>query len=466
MKHYLAILSLLALALALLAACVDADADDDGDAGATDEPTPTADATAEITPTPEIDIDDMTWMDRGRFTILLAGSDEAEDRSGVRTDVMMVASINVETGHVALFGIPRNLGDVPLSDNVAEVMGVDVYTGMLKWLYGAAQDYPELAPNNEDPGLMAVKGAAEGLLGIPVDYYAMVDMVGFVELVDLLGGIEMDVTEPVTVRLLAADGSGWEQYQIQRGWQTLSGGEALAYARSRTGASDYARMRRQRCLVAATMDQAELTTLLRVFPDLVEAIRDNVHTNLPLEILPDLVMLRDDIRMDELLAVGFTPPDYILGRSSEGFNLPDVDLIQETVQSMINDPEGYLASSNTADPLADHCEPPAVPEPTTDFDLPEPTPAPEPTPTPEPSPTPEPTQTPQPTPTPEPTQTPQPTPTATPDPEPSPTPEPELTPTAEPAGDDTADPESEPTPTPETGPEPTPPPEDDEPEDE
>jgi anionic cell wall polymer biosynthesis LytR-Cps2A-Psr (LCP) family protein len=103
---------------------------------------------------------------------------------------MMVVTINTETGQTSVFGLPRNLGDVPLSSNVADVMGIDIYTGMLKWLYGEAQDYPELAREGEDPGLVAVMGAAEGLLGIPVDYYAMVDMNGFVALVDLLGGIE------------------------------------------------------------------------------------------------------------------------------------------------------------------------------------------------------------------------------------------------------------------------------------
>jgi LCP family protein required for cell wall assembly len=470
------------LTLILLTACTAVDVDDDGDegAGAATTPTPTLDADDDPTPVPEdddddgVDFDSLSWQERGRLTMLLAGSDAAEDRTGVRTDVMMVVSVDVDTGHVAMFGIPRNLGDVPLSDDVAEIMGRDEFTGMLKWLYGEAQNYPELAANGEDPGLMAVKGAAEGLLGIPVDYYAMVDMVGFVDLVDLFGGVEMDVVEPVTVRLFAPDGSGWEQYEIEPGWQTLSGGEALAYARSRTGASDYARMRRQRCLVAATMEQADLTTALRVFPDMVEAIRDNVQTNIPLEILPDLVMLRDDIRMDELIAVGFTPPDYLLGPSSEGFNLPDVEGIQRTVQEIINDPDSYRGSANSVDPLQDHCEPPAEPEPTTEFEFPTPTPAPdpqpEPDPTPTPAPAPDPTPAPQPDPTPAPA--PEPTPTPTPAPEPTPTPAPEPTATPVAAPDPTPvpqDPEEDTdeeaqqtsTPPPDDQPDPTPAPQDD-----
>ena len=459
-------LRLIAILISLFAfaACTAIDVDDEDGTGAAETPTPTADP--DPTPVPEdddedeIDIDSLSWQERGRLTVLLAGSDAAEDREGVRTDVMMVVSIDIETGHVALFGVPRNLGDVPLSDDVAEVLGTDTYTGMLKWLYGYAQQYPELAPGNQDPGLMALKGAMEGLLGIPVDYYSMVDMVGFIELVDHFGGVEIDVVEPVTVRLLAPDGSGWEQYEIEPGFQTLTGDEALAYARSRTGDSDYARMRRQRCLVAATMEQADLTTSLRVFPDMVETIRDNVQTDIPLEILPDLVMLRDDIRMDQLIAVGFTPPDYHAGRSSEGFNLPDVVAIQQTVQEIINDPDSYLDGAAAADPLEDHCAPPPEPEPTTEFEFPTPTPAPAPEQEPTPAPAPEPTATPAPeptpTPAPEPTPTPAPEPTATPQqeppPAPEPTPPPDPEPTPVPDDDSDADQQAAPTPAPEETP--------------
>lgn len=408
-----------------------ADSTPDTETTTTPEPDPT--------PTSEPDFSGMSWQERGRLSILLAGSDAAYNRAGARTDVMMVASINLETGQVALFGIPRNLGDVPLSDDVAEIMGFDVYTGMLKWLYGEAQDYPELAPQGQDPGLMAVKGAAEGLLGIPVDYYAMVDMQGFIEVVDLMGGLEIDVAQREQVLLMSPiEGEGWQQYDIQPGEQTLSGHEALAYARSRTGTSDYDRMRRQRCIVASAIDQSELTTLLRIFPDLTDAIRENVLTDIPLDILPDLVMLRDEIRMDELLAIGFTPPDYYLGPSSRGFNLPAVDRIRETVQRAIADPESFIEDGEGPQSIDDHCAPrpqPAV--------APTPTPAPEPTPTPAPTVTPEPTPTPTPEPTPAPTATPEPTPT----PAPTATPEPE--PTSTPA------PDSTPTPTPEPSPSPT-----------
>jgi LCP family protein required for cell wall assembly len=369
---------------------------------------------------------------------------------------MMVATVDLETGQVALFGIPRNMGDVPLSDDVAAVLGTSEYTGMLKWLYGHAQSYPELAPNGEDPGLVALKGAAEGLLGIPVDYYAMVDMQGFIDLVDLFGGVTIDVAQRVNVRLLSPiEGEGWRRYDIQPGEQTLSGEEALAYARSRTGNSDYDRMRRQRCLVAAAMDQADLTTLLRIFPDLTDAIREHLVTDIPMSVLPDLVMLREDVQLDQVLAIGFTPPDYVTGRSSQGFNRPAVDLIRQTVQDAINEPESFLAEGDGLEPIDEHCAAQRAPVPApTPVPQPTPTPAPEPTATPVPEPTPTPAPTPTPTPRPEPTPTPEPT--QTPTPEPSPTPEPTPTPAPEPTSTPVPEPTSTPAPEPDPAPDPTP----------
>jgi polyisoprenyl-teichoic acid--peptidoglycan teichoic acid transferase len=151
------------------------------------------------------------------------------------------------------------------------------------------------------------------------------------------------------------EGEDWRVYDIQPGEQTLDGHEALAYARSRTGTSDYVRMQRQRCMVASMAGQSDLPTLLRIFPDLIEAIRANVTTNVPLDMLPDMVMLRDVARMDEVYAVGFTPPTYIAGESSEGHNRPNVSLIQETVRVMIEDPSALPDAPGAPERFEQHC---------------------------------------------------------------------------------------------------------------
>ena len=135
----------------------------------TPEPTPEPSPTPQPTPTPEPEpvVAGTDWQERGRLSVLLVGSDAAPDRTGRRTDAMMVGSIDLETGQIAVFSIPRNYGDIPLPPDIASVMGTDVYPGMLKWLYGDAQDHPELAPDGGDPGLEALRGAVSEMLGIP-----------------------------------------------------------------------------------------------------------------------------------------------------------------------------------------------------------------------------------------------------------------------------------------------------------
>lgn len=334
-------------------------AQDPSNAAATDDDEAPTEPTAEPTASPapeEPDFSEMDWMQRGRLTVLISGSDHAPDRRGDRTDAMMVATMDLETGQPILFGVPRNYGDIPLPEHIAGVMGIDTYTGMLKWLYGEAQSYPELAPNGEDPGMVALKGAISELLGIHIDYYAMVDMQGFIELIDAFGGVEIDVQEPIVVRLLSPiEGEGWQQFEIMPGEQTLDGRQALAYSRHRTGTTDYDRMQRQRCLVQSMVQEADLATLLLSFPDLMDVIQENVVTDIPLEMLPDMVMLRDIVQADQIVSVGFAPPEYHAGMSSGGHNLPAYDQILETVQDALENPEQFL-DVESEDPFhVEHC---------------------------------------------------------------------------------------------------------------
>jgi polyisoprenyl-teichoic acid--peptidoglycan teichoic acid transferase len=325
---------------------------DEDEPTATPEPSPTP----EPTPTPEPDFSGTDWIERGRLTVLITGSDSAPDRTGARTDAMMVASLDVETGETILFGVPRNYGDIPLPEHIASVMGVEQYSGMLKWLYGEAQQYPELAPEGGDPGMVALKGAVSELLGLPIDYYAMVDMAGFIDLVDAFGGVEIDVQAPVIVRLLSPiEGEGWQQFEIMPGEQTLDGHQALAYSRHRTGTTDYDRMERQRCVLTAMADKADLPTLLTIFPDLIDVIRENVVTDIPLDMLPDLVMLRDVVEVDEIVSIGFAPPEYHAGTSSGGHNLPAYDAILETVQQALEDPAQFQNTDGEDAGTQRHC---------------------------------------------------------------------------------------------------------------
>ena len=140
----------------------------------------------------------------GRVTVLLLGGDAGPGRTGLRTDTMMVASLEVASGKLSLFGLPRNLVRVPLPDGpAADYFGeCRCFPRLLNELYAFAEDErPDLFPNSRRPGIAAVAGAAEELLGLPIDHYALVDLLGFVDVVDALGGITINNRKPLRIEI-------------------------------------------------------------------------------------------------------------------------------------------------------------------------------------------------------------------------------------------------------------------------
>jgi LCP family protein required for cell wall assembly len=253
----------------------------------------------------------------------------------VRTDVIMVASLDPATGRAALFSIPRNMVQVPFPDGAG--LPYREWPEMINALYGYGTANPQLFPGGNDPGANALKSAIGALLGIPIHYYAMVNMQGFVEVVNALGGVTIDVQFPMQVRLSPpGPGDEWRIYDIPAGRQHLDGYAALAYARSRTGNSDYHRMHRQRCVLGAVAREADPAALLLAFPTLAEVIKGHVQTDIPLELLPELIRLGDGLDTSQLIVVGFVPPTYTAGFAA-GYPIPNVPLIQQRVQQAFSD---------------------------------------------------------------------------------------------------------------------------------
>jgi polyisoprenyl-teichoic acid--peptidoglycan teichoic acid transferase len=244
---------------------------------------------------------------------------------------------------VALFSIPRNAGSIELGEAAAEALGEDVYVNLISSLYFDANQHPELGPEGGDAGATVLREAVSKILGIPVDYYAVVNMGGLVDLIEAFDGVTVNVEERLWVRLSppTAD-EEWRVYDIQPGVQHLDGLEALAFARSRTGSDDYVRMGRQRCVIAALLDQNGMREIAWKFPRVAEVIKANMKTDIPIDALQSLVAIRSELKTDEMLTVGFTPPQYVTGRNSLGYNILDLELVQATVRQIIDDPEQAL----------------------------------------------------------------------------------------------------------------------------
>ena len=261
-------------------------------------------------------------------TVLLIGGDAGYLREGLRADTMVAVSIQANTGRAALFSIPRNLQRAPLVGAAGAAYGR--FPDLLNALYRFAHSRPELFPGGRDPGATALKQTVSNLLGIPVHYYVMVDLRGFVEVVDALGGVRM--TAPDSVNDLtspAYPGEAWTDIQVEQGEAVeLDGRQALAYARSRSASSDYTRMVRQRCILAAMAGRVDSMRTVRSVARLSGAAKDFVSTDIPRGRLPALVRLLRGIDPYRTTAVSFTPPEYSVVE-------PDVGAYRATVKRLL-----------------------------------------------------------------------------------------------------------------------------------
>ncbi|HYN30469.1 MAG TPA: LCP family protein [Dermatophilaceae bacterium] len=264
------------------------------------------------------------WADTPRVNVLLLGSDAGSDRVGVRTDSMMVASINTRTGDTVLFGVPRNLENAPFpSSNPLSRQWPDGYDCgdgcLLNGVWTLATDNKALFPDDPNPGLTTTRDVIGEVLGLDIQRTVVIDLKGFESLVDAMGGVDINVRERVPIGGKVVGGqvvgiNGW----IETGPQHLDGKHALWYARSRATTDDFSRMRRQRCVAGALIEQADPARLLRNYPALAQVVKDNVSVDIPQDELPAWVVLVNRIQSDGTIrslpltnkVISVTDPDF------------------------------------------------------------------------------------------------------------------------------------------------------------
>jgi len=276
----------------------------------------------------------------GRLTVLLLGGDAGPGRVGLRTDTMIMASLDPATKQVALIGLPRNITRVPLPPSAAAAFPCHCFPDLLNALYRYAEANPRFFPEGPNRGAMAVTRSVEKLTGLKIDYYALIYLGGFVDVVDALGGVTVQVTEHIKVRIWSpVDGRAAPAVNVEPGRYHFDGRHALAYVRTRSVDDDYHRMRRQRCLLAGLASQANLPTLLRALPRLLSVARRNVSTNIPARDLPRLAALASRMHGAHITTLGLGPPRYS-GRDARGYPIPRIAEIRAGVQRALHPTDG------------------------------------------------------------------------------------------------------------------------------
>lgn len=286
----------------------------------------------------------------GRYNILLLGGDAGEDRDGLRPDSISVLSIDAKSGRSVVIGLPRDLQDIPFPADspLAELypdgyraQNCDVDQCQLNSIYTEVQlKEPELYPNAEAqgsyPGIEAMRDAVGGVLGLPLQYFVLVDMQGFADLIDALGGVDVTYTGSEDLPFGGALDENGDLYGVN-GWLApgdhhLDGSNALAYARSRYGSSggDYDRMRRQRDIQEAMLARLGPVDVLARYSDIARASAQVLTTDVPRSALGGLLALGLDARSQPLGTLELVPPLVVPSD-------PDYDAIRSDVADALSD---------------------------------------------------------------------------------------------------------------------------------
>lgn len=229
-----------------------------------------------------------------RINILLIGSDADIDRYGVRTDSLNVVSIDLTTMNSTIIGIPRNLTNAPIPEYIRDQYFPRGYRGLINTLYWWGESNPSAVNSamvgGDYPGAALLSYSIATLLGMPLDAWVMVDMGGFINVIDAAGGMQVYVDKDLAVPG-PVTGSKGAIRNLNKGWHYMDGTNALSFARSRQSDSDYWRMGRQRCLLASLVAQKNPIDILLRWPAIAAVLGANVQTNLNPDVLSTLVNL-------------------------------------------------------------------------------------------------------------------------------------------------------------------------------
>ena len=259
---------------------------------ATPEPgvTPTVGALDE-TPQP--------WDGSERVTILLMGLDYRdweEDAGPPRTDSMMLVTIDPVTRTAGMLSIPRDLW--------VEIPGFEHNRINTAYFLGESYNLPGGGP------ALATR-TVENLLGVPVDYYAVIYFHAFEDMIDEIGGIDVLVREDIKISPI-----GRTSLVLTAKAHHLNGAQALAYARARTGeGGDFDRAQRQQQVALAIRDRVlgvnMVPTLIRRAPALYEDLRSGLRTNLTFDQMFRLGLLALEIPQENIERGIIGPPEMV-----------------------------------------------------------------------------------------------------------------------------------------------------------
>jgi polyisoprenyl-teichoic acid--peptidoglycan teichoic acid transferase len=251
----------------------------------------------------------------GRVNILLLGKGGEGETAPDLTDTLLLASIDPVQNEAALVSVPR---DMYVKNQSGYSMKINaIYSTAKQARLANGSDSTQDLQAAEDAGLNAIKNSVSEVLGVPVHYYVMVDFKAFEDAINTVGGINVDVKEPLYDQSVAWL-LGGNPLVAGEGLQTFDGKRALLYARSRKGSSrgDFDRTARQQEIIVALQNKVmSLGTFSNPFKvaELLGSFGNRVRTDLNgLSEIKRLYEIGQQIGSDRIANVGLADPPSVL----------------------------------------------------------------------------------------------------------------------------------------------------------
>ena len=259
------------------------------------------------------DTDTSQWAADGMLNVLLVGADSGVGRWSLRTDTMILLQVDIATGQAVMYGIPRNLENVPLPPESANAYPCHCfpYPNLLNALWRDAVNRPSAYPYTGSDfvrGFKALEGAVGQYLGLHVDGAVVINLMGFVGLINALGGININVPVEIKDSQYSRPQDGRDiSIDIKPGEQHMNGLVALEYARSRHQDSDYGRMSRQQAVLLALRADLNPCSLLTKIPSLISAAGSAFWTDMPIGDAPTLLALAERVGTENVKSIELVP---------------------------------------------------------------------------------------------------------------------------------------------------------------
>ncbi|WP_279386463.1 LCP family protein [Paenibacillus xerothermodurans] len=220
------------------------------------------------------------------LTLLLMGVDYRNETASLNTDVIMLATVNPENGSATLVSLPRDLQMAPkgLPSRKANYY------------------YPYFSLQDKETAFANTKKVFSDHMGVPIDYMATVDFEGFRQVVDLMGGLTLNVD--MDMRYVdRADGT---DISLKKGVWKLNGKQTLDFVRYRKSnrgteeSSDSQRNARQQQVLNELMNSLKSTGGVAKLTDIIETVGNHIHTDIPSQQIKNLMVEYFDIRPDNI----------------------------------------------------------------------------------------------------------------------------------------------------------------------